>query len=114
LWHEAGESRIVDLPAGAPLELATGAAFDLLAERTQTEQRPAGGEGGADLGCEIRLSNAGKSAATVEVRERLHGRWKIERSSHEARRLDATTAEFRVEVPAGGSATLTYRASIRY
>jgi hypothetical protein len=113
-WHEAGESRIVDLPAGAPLELVAGAAFDLVAERTQTEQRPAGGEGGVDLGCEIRLRNAGKSAATVEVRERLHGRWKIERSSHEARRLDATTAEFGVEVPAGGAATLTYRASVRY
>lgn len=111
--QEVGEDAIVHLPAGAPFDLRTGRAFDILAERTQTEQRPAGARG-ADLACEIRLRNSGAKAATVEVREFFSGRWKIEESSHEARRLDARTAEFRVPVPVGSDAILTYRASVRY
>lgn len=112
--QEVGEDSIVHLPAGSPLDLRTGRTFDILAERRQTEQRPGGRVGPAELACEIRLTNAGRDAATVEVREFFNGRWQIEDSSHAARRVDARTAEFLLPVPAGGETTLTYRASIRY
>jgi hypothetical protein len=112
--QEVGEDAIQHLPAGAPFDLRFGAAFDLLAERRQTEHKPEGGGRGAELACEIGIRNAGKTATTVEVRERFHGRWRIEDSSVPARRVDATTAEFLVPVPAGGEASLTYRASVRY
>jgi hypothetical protein len=111
--QELGEDSLIHLPAGTSFDLRTGEAFDLLAHRRQTEERPAG-DRGADLACEIRLANAGSAPVTVEAREFFHGRWKIEQSSHEARRLDARTAEFLVPVPAGGEATLTYRASVRF
>ena len=112
--QEVGEDAIVHLPAGAPFDLRTGTAFDILAERRQTEQNPGGRVGPAELACEIKLRNSGAGAASVEVREFFNGRWKIEQSSHESRRIDARTAEFLVPVPAGGEATLTYRATVRY
>jgi len=111
--QELGEDSIIHLPAGTPFELRTGQASDLLAHRRQTEERPAG-DRGTDLACEIRLANAGSAAVTVEVREFFHGRWKIEQSSHEARRVDARTAEFLIPVPAGGEVVLTYRAGVRF
>jgi hypothetical protein len=112
--QEVGEDAIVHLPAGAPFDLRTGTAFDILAERRQTEQNPEGRVAPAELAGEIKLRNSGTSAASVEVREFFNGRWKIEQSSHESRRVDARTAEFLVPVPAGGEATLTYRATVRY
>ncbi len=112
--QETGEDLISHLPAGAPFDLRTGRAFDLSAERRLVEEAPRGGGRGADLACEIRVRNAGKSEASVEVRESFNGSWRVEQSSHPARRVDARTAEFILPVPAGGEAVLTYRASVRY
>ena len=58
---------------------------------------------------EVALTNARDSAVTVSVYEQRGGEWSVTASSVPAEKVSATTARFRVPVPARGSATLTYR-----
>jgi hypothetical protein len=61
----------------------------------------------------IVLKNAKSEAVTVTVWEPLPGDWEILEKSHEFTKKASGTAEFLVEVPAEGSATLEYRARVR-
>ena len=46
--------------------------------------------------------------AGVDVREARFGTWRVTENSLPAEKLSATEVRFRVSVPAGGEATLTY------
>jgi hypothetical protein len=50
----------------------------------------------------------------VEVVEAFPGEWTILEESRPHERVDARTARWEVAVPAGGSATLTYRVRVAY
>jgi hypothetical protein len=56
----------------------------------------------------VTISNAKTDAVTVDVREARLGVWRVTDSSVPAEKLSATEVRFRVQVPAGGDATLTY------
>jgi hypothetical protein len=56
----------------------------------------------------VTITNAKSEAVTVDVREAHFGSWRITESSVPAEKLSSTESRFRVSVPAGGSATLTY------
>jgi hypothetical protein len=64
---------------------------------------------------EIRLRNR-KDSDAVEIRVPEHmfrwSNWEIMNSSHEYTKIDASTIEYRVEVPAGGETVITY--TVRY
>ena len=45
---------------------------------------------------------------TVDVREARYGVWRIVESSLPPEKLSATEQRFRLVIPAGGEATLTY------
>ena len=109
-----GEERIGHTPAGETLSLTVGRAFDVVVERRQTDYRDAGGSGRRSYEAAFRLElrNSKTDGVTVEVRESIPGRWKILESSHPATRLDVSTAQFDVPVPAGGEAVLTYRVRV--
>ena len=107
-----GISAISNTPKGQDLQLPTGFAFDVTAERTQTDfSRPAPNV--YETAWRIELENASDRGATVQVIEQLSGDWSIVQSSHEAEKLSATAVRFGVEVPAGGTSTLEYRVSVR-
>jgi len=116
-----GEAANDHTAPGRDLRLQSGDAFDLTAERVQTdfnqEQLPPLRRGlsvrqrvtGA---YRVTISNAKAEAVTVDVREAHFGNWKIIESSLQPEKLSSTESRFRVPVPAGGEATLTYTVQI--
>lgn len=113
-----GEDRIDHTPAREQVRLKLGDAFDLTAHRKQTDYQNLGRKGKfanvSESAYEVVLKNAKKESATVLVRENLPGDWEMVQNSHPFIKADAHTAQFKVEVPAEGSATLTYRVRVKW
>ena len=110
-----GEAAMDHTPAGEDLRLSAGTAFDLTAKRIQTayatrrDSVARGWRTTVDAGYRVTITNAGDSAATVEVLEQRGGEWRILSSSVPPEKVSATLTRFRVAVPARGEAVLTYR-----
>lgn len=116
-----GEAANDHTAPGRDLRVQSGDAFDITAERVQTdfnqEQLPPVRRGlpnrqRATMGYRVTIANAKTEAITVDVREARFGTWKIVESSVAAEKLSSTEMRFRVQVPAGGEATLTYTIQI--
>lgn len=116
-----GEASITHTPAGKDVRVQSGDAFDVTAERVQTEfdqeQIPPARRGlsptrRVTASFRVRLTNAKAEAVTVDVREVHQGDWKVTASSVPAEKLSASEVRFRVAVPAGGEAVLTYSVQI--
>ncbi|HEY6809403.1 MAG TPA: hypothetical protein VI160_11525 [Gemmatimonadales bacterium] len=112
-----GEAAFAHTPAGKDLRIQSGDAFDVTAERVQTdynqEQLPPPRRGmpsrsRVTASYSVTLTNAKSAAVTVDVRETHYGDWQVTASSVPAEKLSSTERRFRVSVPAGGTATLTY------
>jgi len=112
-----GEAANDHTAPGRDLRLQSGDAFDITAERVQTdftqETLPATRRGlpnrqRVTAAYRVTIANAKAEAVTVDVRESRYGVWKIVESSVAPERLSATEMRFRLNVPAGGEATLTY------
>lgn len=112
-----GEASIDHTPAGEDLELDAGTAFDLTAKRVQLTWQT-----GRDSSLSRRfvrtyaiasyadtLRNAGANDVMIDVYEMRMGEWTVLASSVAPQRLSSTKVRFRVKVPAGGQAVLTYR-----
>jgi len=116
-----GEATNDHTAPGRDLRLQSGDAFDITAERVQTdwnqEQLPPVRRGMPNrqrvtASYRVTISNAKAEAVNVDVREAHFGSWKIVESSVPAEKLSSTESRFRVSVPAGGEATLTYTVQI--
>lgn len=116
-----GEASNDHTAPGRDLRLQSGDAFDITAERVQTdwnqEQLPPVRRGMPNrqrvtASYRVTISNAKADAVNVDVREAHFGSWKIVESSVPAEKLSSTESRFRVSVPAGGEATLTYTVQI--
>ncbi len=104
-----GADRIDHTPAGKPLELVLGTAFDITAHRTRALLRRLGKDH-YEVGWRIELHNAGAESVTVQLRERLLGDWEIVQQSAPHKRVSSTVAQWTVAVPATGTATMSYQA----
>lgn len=111
-----GESSFAHTAAGQDLRLGAGQAFDLTARRVQTAYRTERDSSRTRAFADYRVTvaNAADSAATVEVLERRSGEWTVLSSSVPAERLSSTETRFRLRVPAGGEAVLTYRVRVTW
>jgi hypothetical protein len=108
-----GEDRIDHTPKNEVVNLKIGNAFDVVAERKQTDfQKLAPNI--YELEYEIVLRNHKATPIDVEVNEPLGGTWRMLRSSHAFTKTDAWAAQFVVSAPADGTATLTYRVRVTY
>lgn len=116
-----GEAAIDHTPAGRDLRVQSGDAFDLTAERVQTEyaveQVPPARRGlpatqRVTASYRVTLTSAKAEAVTIDVREVHAGEWRVTASSTRAERISSTEMRFRVPVPANGTATLTYTVQI--
>jgi hypothetical protein len=116
-----GEAANGHTAPGRDLRLQSGDAFDITAERVQTdfnqEQLPAQRRDlpprqRATAAYRVTIANAKTTVVTVDVREARFGTWKIVESSLPAEKLSSTEVRFRVQVPAGGEAKLTYTVQI--
>lgn len=108
-----GEDAIDHTPRDEKLHVKMGEAFDVVADRKQTEWR-ALGNCTSDSSWEIEIRNHKDNAEKVEIREPVAGDWTIEQSSHPAVKEDASTFLFNVNVPKRGSTKVTYRVRIRW
>ena len=137
-----GEDRLAHTPENEVIRLRLGDAFDVTAERRQTdfhwlddgggsvEQRASAPSSGqpatvhltdtdskskrSESASAITLKNARSEAVTVRVRETLSGDWQILEESAAHTKASAHAAVWQVLVPAKGSAQLTYRVRVRH
>jgi hypothetical protein len=113
-----GEDRIDHTPKNEKVRLKLGEAFDLTADKKQTDFKRREPNNRAstvfESAYEIVLRNAKKEAATVVVREPVPGDWTMLEESQPHAKVAAGTAEWRVKLPAEGSTTLRYRVLVRY
>jgi hypothetical protein len=116
-----GEAANDHTAPGRDLRLQSGDAFDVTAERVQTdfnqETLPAPRRGlpnrqRVTAAYRVTITNAKTESVTVDVREARYGMWKILESSVPPEKLSATEMRFRLTVPAGGEATLTYTVQV--
>ncbi len=112
-----GEASSGHTAPGRDLRVQSGDAFDITAERVQTdyaqEQLAPPKRGMAPhqritASYKVTISNAKPAAVTVDVREARFGVWRVTDSSVGPEKLSATEVRFRVPIPANGEATLTY------
>jgi hypothetical protein len=113
-----GEDRIDHTPKNERVRLKLGEAFDVTADKKQTDfkRREATNQASYvfESAYEIVLRNAKKEAATVIVREPVPGDWSMLDESARHAKVAAGTAEWKISVPAQGSASLKYRVLVRY
>jgi len=113
-----GEDRIDHTPKNEKVRLKLGDAFDVTADKKQTDFKKLAGFARFNYVFEsayrIELKNAKPEAVTVKVLEPMPGDWEVLEESHPHAKEAAGTAAWEVPVPAGGKAVLTYRVRVRY
>lgn len=113
-----GEDRIDHTPKNEKVRLKLGDAFDVTADKKQTDFKKLGGTGkynySFESAYEIVLKNAKKEAVTVTVQEPMPGEWQIVNESHPSTKGASNTAVWKISVPAEGNTKLTYRSVVRF
>jgi hypothetical protein len=108
-----GEDAIDHTPRDEKIEIKLGEAFDVVAERKQMDYRVLG-TCSSESSWTIALRNHKDEAARVDVIEPANGDWQILSSSHPAKREDAKTVLFEVNVPARGETKVSYKIRVRW
>jgi hypothetical protein len=113
-----GEDAIDHTPKNENVRLKLGEAFDVTADKKQTDFKRRDTYSPwsyvHESAYEIVLKNAKKESVTVIVREPVPGDWSMLEQSHKHAKAASGTAEWKISVPAEGSATLKYRVLVRY
>jgi hypothetical protein len=108
-----GEDSIAHTAKGEQVSLRLGEAFDLTADRVQTDYRVLS-EHSRQSSYRIELRNGDSKPAIVIVREPLHGDWKITSETQEHVKESAGSASWQVHVPAEGKVVLEYTAVVNW
>ena len=113
-----GEDHIDHTPKNEKVHLKLGDAFDVTADKKQTDFKrlpnPAKGNAWFESAFEIVLKNAKKEAVNVVVQEPIPGDWKMLSESQKHTKAASNTAVWKISVPAEGSTELNYRVQVRY
>lgn len=113
-----GEDSVDHTPKNETVRLKLGEAFDVTADKKQTDFKKLAGSGKFNYvfesAYEIVLKNAKKEAVMVTLQEPMPGDWQILSQSLAHTKGASNTAVWKVSVPAEGSSTLTYRALVRF
>ncbi|TXT37833.1 MAG: hypothetical protein FD135_3331 [Comamonadaceae bacterium] len=113
-----GEDRVDHTPKNEKVRLKLGDAFDVTADKKQTDFKKIGGFGKYNYvfesAYEVLLKNAKKEAVTVTVQEPMPGDWQVLSESHPHSKGASNTAVWKVSVPAEGHTKLVYRSLVRY
>ena len=107
-----GEDQVSHTAVRDTVRLTIGTAFDVTAERRQTDQQQVTPRV-LETAVEIKLTNQKAEAIDIAVVEHSWGDWTITDSSHKWRKVDANTFEFVVRCPPGKPVTVTYRLQIQ-
>jgi hypothetical protein len=108
-----GEDNIDHTPKDEEIRLELGNAFDISAERRQSDfQRIA--DRVFESAYEIKIRNHKDSPVTIRVIEPIGGDWTVLQNSHPFTKTAAFEAEFQVPVQPDQEAVLTYRVRVTY
>lgn len=108
-----GEDRIDHTPKDETLDLLIGNAFDIVAERKQTDFKSYGPHT-YEMAFEVALRNHKSEPITVSVNEPIGGDWTILDSTFKWEKTAAFAARFIVPVAANGESVLKYRVRVRW
>ena len=106
-----GEDRIDHTPKDEEVKLKVAEAFDVVAERVQSDYRRLTSKM-HESEWEITLRNHKEEAVDVGIIEPLHGSWSVIQSTHPYKKIDAFTLRFDVHVPADGELKVKYRVKV--
>ncbi len=112
-----GEDAIDHTPRNETVRLKLGEAFDVTADKKQTDFQIRDKILGRDVmesSFAIELRNAQREPVSVVVREPIPGDWTMLRESAPHTKVAAGTAEWTLTVPAEGSVTLTYTTRVKF
>jgi hypothetical protein len=108
-----GEDKIDHTPKDEDVRVKVGDAFDIVAERKQTDYKVIA-RNVYEYAYEIKIRNHKDGPVTVVVNEPIGGDWEMVSSTFEAKKTAAFAAQFNVTVAKDGEATLAYRVRVRY
>jgi hypothetical protein len=108
-----GEDRISHTPKDEDISLHIGNAFDVVAERKQTDFRKIS-DRVYEMAFAITLRNHKDVPITVDVHEPVGGDWDLLESTHKGIKADAWALHFKVPVEKGGESVLKYRVRVRW
>jgi hypothetical protein len=108
-----GEDRIDHTPKDEDVRVKVGDAFDIVAERKQTDYKVIA-RNVYEYAYEIKIRNHKETSISVVVNEPIGGDWEMLSSTFEAKKTAAFAAQFNVPVAKDGEATLSYRVRVRY
>ena len=113
-----GEDNIDHTPKNETVRLKLGQAFDVTADKKQTDFKvlpnPQKGHNAYESAYELVLKNAKKEKVTVTVQEPISGEWTMVSESAPHSKANSHLALWKIDIPAEGSTTLTYRAQVKY
>jgi hypothetical protein len=108
-----GEDRIGHTAKNEKLKLRLGEAFDITAERKQTNYRKIA-DSVSESSWRIELRNAKDEAVVVKVQEPMPGDWEMVQESQKHTKESARVASWNVAVPAGGTTVLEYAVRVKW
>jgi hypothetical protein len=108
-----GEDHIGHTPKDESVTVKIGNAFDVVAERKQTDYKKIA-DRVFEMEYSITLRNHKDSPIVVQVNEPIGGDWEMLSSSYPSTKTAAFAAQFNVPVKANGESVLTYRVRVRW
>lgn len=112
-----GEDRLDHTAEGEKISLNLGSSFDVSATRTQTTFKhlpKLGNQSRFNSAYAIEVNNAKDKAVTVILREQFADEWDINKSSESFTKLNASTIEWQLTIPAKSKKTLNFDATVKY
>jgi hypothetical protein len=108
-----GEDHIDHTPKDETINLHIGNAFDIVAERKQTDYKRLS-DRLYEFEYEITLRNHKDAPITVEANEPIGGDWEMVSSTYKFTKTAAFAAQFQVPVDKNGTSVLKYRVRVRW
>src|SRR5262249_25140739 len=108
-----GEDHIDHTPKDEFVTVKIGNAFDVVAERKQTDFKKIA-DRVWEMEFEIKLRNHKDTPITVQVNEPIGGSWEMISASYKYRKTAAFAAQFDVPVKANGESVLKYRVQVKW
>jgi hypothetical protein len=113
-----GEDKVDHTPKNETVRLKLGDAFDVTADKKQTDFKKLTGNSKYNYvfesAYEIVLKNAKKEPVVVTVQEPMPGDWQVLSESHPHTKGASNTAVWKISVPAEGNTKLVYRSQVKY
>ena len=108
-----GEDHIDHTPKDETISLHIGNAFDIVAERKQSDYRKLS-DRLYEFEYEITLRNHKDAPVVIEANEPIGGDWEMVSSTYKFTKTAAFAAQFQVPVDKDGTSVLKYRVRVRY